>query len=283
MVSENELGLFLRTRREAITPAEVGLPAGPRRRAPGLRRSEVAAIARVSVEYLTRLEQGRDRRPSPQVLSALAGALLLSAGERAHLLRLTKASDPGYNCLGGTALPARTVRPTVRAVLDRLDPTPAVLLNRLGDVLAHTSGYEQLMGPIGLLDPPQPNVARFVLTDERARAAYPDWERVADEEVAALKQGPFRADPHIAALADDLTVTAGEVFTRRVETVPGLPGASGVVQLAHPAAGRLRLAYEVLELAADDDQRMVVLLPADTETGAALDRLRTQPLQLLAG
>src|SRR5690349_903696 len=103
MVSDNELGLFLRVHREAVTPADAGLPTGPRRRAPGLRRSEVAALAGVSVEYVTRLEQGRDRRPSPQVLSALADALRLTAGERAHLHRLTKAADPGYNCRGGAA------------------------------------------------------------------------------------------------------------------------------------------------------------------------------------
>lgn len=282
MVSENELGLFLRTRRAAITPAEVGLPAGPRRRAPGLRRSEVAALARVSVEYLIRLEQGRDRRPSPQVLSALADALRLSPGERAHLLRLTKASDPSYSCLG-IRRPARTVRPTVRAVVERLDPAPAVLVNRLGDVLAYTSGYERLMAPTGLLEAARPNLARFVLTDERARDLYSDWERVADEEVAALKQGPFRADPHIAALADELTLTAGEVFTRRVDTVPGMPGANGVVRLKHPVVGELTLSFEVLELPADDDQRLIVHLPADPAAEAALERLRSQPLQLLAG
>lgn len=282
MVSDNELGLFLRTRRAAITPAEVGLPAGPRRRAPGLRRSEVAALAGVSVEYVIRLEQGRDRRPSPQVLSALAQALRLSAGERSYLLRLTKAADPGYDCLGRTR-PARTVRPTVRAMLDRLDPTPAVLLNRLGDVLAHTSGYERLMGPLGLLEAARPNLPRFILTDKRAREAFPDWERIADGEVAALKQGPFRANPHIAALADELTVTAGDAFTRRVETVPGLPESSGRLEMAHPEAGMLRLAFEVLDLPADDDQRLIVHLPADAATEAALDRLHAQRLRLLAG
>lgn len=282
MVSDNELGLFLRTRRAAITPAQVGLPAGPRRRAPGLRRSEVAALAGVSVEYVIRLEQGRDRRPSPQVLSALAGALRLSAGERAYLLRLTKAADRSYDCLG-RARPARTVRPTVQAVLDRLDPTPAVLLNRLGDVLAHTSGYERLMGPVGLLEAAWPNLPRFILTDKRAREAFPDWERIADGEVAALKQGPFRANPHIAALADELTVTAGDAFTRRVETVPGLPASSGQWEMSHPEVGMLRVAFEVLDLPADDDQRLIVHLPADTATEAALARLHAQPLQLLAG
>ncbi|MEU0368740.1 helix-turn-helix transcriptional regulator [Streptomyces sp. NPDC006283] len=271
-MSENELGLFLRTRRESVTPADVGLPAGARRRTPGLRRSELATLAGVSVEYVTRLEQGRDRRPSPPVLSALADALRLAPGERIHLHRLTKASGGGFTCMGG-ATPNRVVRPTVRALLDRLEPTPAVLLNRLSELLAWTQGYERLAGPVGLLDGDPPNLARFVLTDDRARAAWPDWNLVADEQVAALKQGPFRADPHIAALVDELTVTAGASFTDRVETLPGLPRANGVTRLVHPEAGELRLDYETLDLAVDDDQRLLVHLPADGPTAAALDTL----------
>lgn len=284
-MSANELGLFLRVHREAVTPAEVGLPAGPRRRAAGLRRSEVAALAGVSVEYVTRLEQGRDRRPSPQVLSALADALRLTAGERTHLHRLTKAADPGYNCRGGTT-PARVVRPTVRALLDRLEPTPAVLLNHLSDILAHTAGYERLVRPVGLLDAATPNLARFVFTDGRARGAYPDWDHVADEQVAGLKEGPFRADPHLAALADELTVTAGDAFARRVDTVPALAKPSGVLRLTHPEVGTIRLAYETLELPAGDDQRLIVYLPADAAASSALDRLDSrpsQPLRLVAG
>ncbi|MBI0384744.1 helix-turn-helix transcriptional regulator, partial [Streptomyces albiflaviniger] len=89
-MSDNELGLFLRSRREAVAPADVGLPTGPRRRTPGLRRAELATLAGVSVEYVTRLEQGRDRRPSAPVLSALADALRLTASERVHLHRLSK-------------------------------------------------------------------------------------------------------------------------------------------------------------------------------------------------
>ncbi|MEV6929536.1 helix-turn-helix transcriptional regulator [Dactylosporangium sp. NPDC051485] len=285
MVSDNELGLFLRVHREAVTPAEAGLPAGPRRRAPGLRRSEVAALAGVSVEYVTRLEQGRDRRPSPQVLSALADALRLTSGERAHLHRLTKAADPGFNCRGGAA-PARVVRPTVQALLDRLGPTPAVLLNQLSDILAHTVGYERLARPIGLLDGTPPNLARYVFTDSRARSAYLDWDHVADEQVAALKQGPFRADPYVAALADELVLAAGDIFTQRTRTVPAMAKASGVVRLAHPDAGTLRLAYEILDLPADDDQRLIVYLPADAATSAALERLnsrRSPGLRLAVG
>jgi transcriptional regulator with XRE-family HTH domain len=270
-VSDNELGLFLRTRREAVSPADAGLPAGPRRRTPGLRRSELATLAGVSVEYVTRLEQGRDRRPSPSVLSAMAEALGLTPAERIHLHRLAKGADGSFTCMGAAV--SRDVRPTVRALLDGLEPLPAVLVNRVGELLAWTRGYELLTGPLGLLDDTPPNLVRFVLTDDRARTAYPDWERVADEQVAALKQGPFRADPHIAALADELTVTAGAAFTDRVETLPGLPRANGVLRVTHPEAGELRLSYETLDLPADDDQRLLVHLPGDAATSTALDAL----------
>ena len=269
---DNELGMFLRNRREAVTPAEVGLPAGGRRRTPGLRRAELATLAGVSVEYLTRLEQGRDRRPSAPVLSALADVLRLSLSERVHLYRLTKAVE-GFSCTGGAPPPpVRAVRPTVAALLAHLEPAPAVLVNRLSEVIAHTEGYARLMGPLGLLDGAPPNLARFVFTDDRARTVFPDWEHVADQQVAALKQGPFRGDAHMAALADELTVAAGAAFAGRVATVPGLPRPSGVTRFVHPEAGELRLAYETLDLAADD-QRVLVHLPADDATAAAVDRL----------
>jgi hypothetical protein len=217
-----------------------------------------------------------DRRPSPQVLTALADALRLPSGERAHLHRLTKAADPHYNCLGRSA-PAHSVRDTVRAILHRLEPSPAVLLNRLGDILAHTDGFDRLMRPIGLLDAGRPNLPRFVLTDPRARDAYPDWDQVADQQVAMLKDGPFRAEPHMAALADELTVTAGDDFSRRVDSVPGFWPSNGVIRLTHPHAGGLRLAYETLDLPADDDQHLVIHLPADAASATALDRLSPVP------
>ncbi|GAA3750686.1 helix-turn-helix transcriptional regulator [Plantactinospora mayteni] len=284
-MSDNELGLFLRSRRTAITPAEVGLPTGPRRRTSGLRRAEVAMLAGVSVEYLTRLEQGRDRHPSTQVLSALGEALRLTPSQRVHLYRLTKASGGGFSCMGD-AVPGRDVRPTVRALVDRLEPTPAMLLNRLNEIVGRTAGFERLAGPIGLLDGVMPNFARYVFADERARIAYPDWEHVADEQVAMLKQGPFRADRHVAGLADELTMLAGEAFTGRTGTVPGLPRSNGIVRWVHPEVGELRLAYEMLDLAAEDDQRLVVYLPADAATGGALDRLhrrRPHGLRVVSG
>lgn len=272
-MNDNELGLFLRTRRESVTPADVGLPAGPRRRTPGLRRSELAILAGMSVEYLIRLEQGRDRHPSPGVLSALADVLRMTPTERIHLHRLVKGADPGFSCTGGAA-PNRAVRPGVQAVLERFEPAPAAVINRLGEVLACTDGYRRLVEATGQLDGGLPaGFPRYLFTDPRARVVYPDWDDRADRTVATLKQGPFRSDPHVAALVDELTLLAGEEFTRRVATISGLPDSNGITRMNHPDAGPLRLAYERLDLSADDDQYLLVNLPADPATAGALDRL----------
>ncbi|MFJ6660031.1 helix-turn-helix domain-containing protein [Streptomyces sp. NPDC091377] len=271
----NPLGVFLRTRREAVTPAAVGLPEGPRRRTPGLRRAELATLAGVSVEYLIRLEQGRDRNPSPQVLGALGDALLLKAPERILLYRLAKESGADKLLCTAVPPPALTVRPTVRVLLDRLEPTPAVLVNWLGDIVAHTHGYERFARPLGVLDRTEdrpPNLVRWVFTDDRARAVFPGWGRVADEQIAYLRNEVPRHDPHVKALADELTVTAGAEFTDRIDAVPAMPVRSGIDLVEHPEAGRLRLSFESLALP-DDGQRLVVHLPADEATARALDTL----------
>ncbi|GIE82472.1 transcriptional regulator [Actinoplanes philippinensis] len=272
-MGDNELGVFLRVRRGEVTPAEVGLPSGARRRTPGLRRSEVAMLAGVSVEYLTRLEQGRYRHPSPQVLAALAGPLRLTAAERAHLYRLTRASAGPCSAL--VTDPLRTVRPGLRALLDQLEPAAAMLANQVGDVLACTSGFRRLAGPTGMLDGDPPNLNRFVFTDPRAREVYPDWAHVADEQVAALKDGPPRPD-----FTDWLTAMAGDEFTERADRVPGLPRPHGLLRLHHPQAGPLRLAYEMMTLPGDNGLRLVVHLPADEATTEAL--LGLAPLRLVA-
>jgi transcriptional regulator with XRE-family HTH domain len=286
-VSDNDLGIFLRSRREAITPADVGLPTGSRRRTPGLRRSELATLAGISVEYLTRLEQGRDRQPSPQILGALAETLRLDADDCVRLHRMSKSSAAGSGLSCSTAPPpAREVRPTVRALLERLEPTPALLLNRLGDVLARTSGYELLAGPIGLLEADPPNLVRYVFTDPRARTVYPDWDGVADARMASMNLEFTRGDPHIAELVDELSITAGSPFTDRLAEVTALPLRPGIERMLHPVAGELRLAAEVMELPQTDDQRLVVLLPADEATEAALDLLsglRPGALRAVAG
>ncbi|WP_433175996.1 helix-turn-helix transcriptional regulator [Actinoallomurus sp. CA-150999] len=269
-MGENALGAFLRSRREAVSPGQVGLPTGPRRRTPGLRRAELATIAGVSVDYLTRLEQGRDRHPSSAVLAALADALRLSADERIRLRDLAKAASGVGALCPGVLPPERQVRPAMRTLIDRMDLTPAALVNRLGETIAYTSAYERLAGPIGLLDGRPSSRVRFVFTDERARTAYPDWDRVADEEVARLKAGSSLDDPHLSHLVDELSIVAGTAFADRWHAPPDLPHRTGAVRLIHPEVGEVRLAYETLDA---EGQQLVAYLPADEAASAALDRL----------
>lgn len=208
------------------------------------------------------------------VLAALADALRLSSDDRLHLLHHFKAADGAGRLVGPCqGPPAQSVRPTVRALLDRLEPAPAVVVNRLGDVLAHTNGYERLAGPIGLLDRRPPNLVRYVFADPRAKAAYPEWDRVAGERLAALKPGISREDPHVERLVNELTLAVGAPFTDRLATPPGPPRRTGLERLAHPEAGELRLAYETLGLSGDDSQVLIAYLPADDATAARLDRL----------
>jgi transcriptional regulator with XRE-family HTH domain len=272
-VGATELGAFLRAHREAVPPAAVGLPIGNRRRTPGLRRAELATLAGVSVDYLTRLEQGRDRSPSVQVLAALAETLGLSRDERIHLHRLAKTSAGGGACDGAAAMRALTVRPTVQALLDRLEPAPALVANPPGDLLAWTAGFARLAGPAGLLEATPPNLVRYVFTDPRAHDAHPDWDAVACERAAALRAAAALGNPHAALLAEELTITAGARFRDRFEGSAALPARTGVERWTHPEVGKLRLAYETLELPDPDEQRLVVYLPSDEATAAALDRL----------
>ncbi|GAA3223374.1 helix-turn-helix domain-containing protein [Nonomuraea helvata] len=255
----------------------------PSNLAPAAARGEaglmLATLAGVGVEYLARLEQGRDRHPSPQVLGALADALRMSTDERFHLRLLAKATEGGSSLICPSAQPpVMCIRPTVRALIDKLEPVPAVLINRMTQLLAYTTGFERLAGPTGLLDAAEPSFARFVFTDPRARDVYPDWDAVATQQVAIIKCAAGLGDPHVAALADELTVTAGGPFVELL-TTPGVPERAGVQRWAHPEAGELRLAYEALELA--DDQRLIAYLPADEASSAALDRLTGRRLGML--
>lgn len=265
-----ELGPFLRSRREAVSPADVGLPAGVRRRTPGLRRSELATIAGISVDYLVRLEQGRDRRPSAQVLAALADALRLSESDR-DFLRYFSVLATGRELCPNVPVPAQTVRPTIERMLVRLEPSPALVLNRLSDALAWNTSFDRLARPMGLLDNARPNLARFTFGDPRARTAFPDWHAVADDHLAALKAETWAEDPYAEPLLDDLHATGPE-FTDRWNTTHAPRIATGTHRLVHPEVGDLRITFETMRLA-DEGQRMVVYLPADDATSSAFDQL----------
>ncbi|MEV6544163.1 helix-turn-helix domain-containing protein [Streptomyces sp. NPDC051665] len=263
------LGDFIRTTRDSIQPQSLGLPDHGRRRSPGLRRSDLAARAGISVEYLTRIEQGRDRNPSVAVVNALAAALSLNSSERDHLRYLTKIT--GGECSAHTrpAPPRREVRPSILETLRLLEPGIAVVTNRLGDVLAHTGGYEAVTRGSGLLDADAPNLTRYVFTDPRARTFFTDWDDVADEQAFDLWLGPSVENSEW--FTTELARVAGPDFTRRLNrhVVPR----RGALHLSHASGHDLRLLRETLELPSDA-QQLIVLLPADDSTAQALDHVR---------
>jgi transcriptional regulator with XRE-family HTH domain len=267
------LGDFIRAKRDSIQPESLGLPERGRRRSPGLRRSDLATRAGISVEYLTRIEQGRDRNPSIAVVNALADALSLDPSERTHLRYLTKIT--GGEC-ARHAQPAparRDVRESVVETLRLLEPGIALVTNRLGDVLAHTSGYESIMSASGLLETGAPNLTRYVFTDLRARTFFTDWDDIADEQAFDLWLGP--SVENAEWLTAELAPIAGPDFTRRFNR--HVMPKRGVLRLNHPTAHELHFHRETLELSADA-QQLVVFLPADDTTAQRAEQLRHRPL-----
>ncbi|MFF3315083.1 helix-turn-helix domain-containing protein [Streptomyces sp. NPDC003035] len=266
------LGDFIRAKRDSIQPQSLGLPDHGRRRSPGLRRSDLAARAGISVEYLTRMEQGRDRNPSVAVVNALADALSLDPSERNHLRYLAKIT--GGECSAHTqpAPPPRDVRPSILETLRLLEPGIAMVTNRLGDVLAYTRAYESVTSGTGLLDADTPNLTRYVFTDPRARTFFADWDDVADEQAFDLWLGPSVENSEW--FTTELAPIAGPDFTRRLNrhVVPR----RGALRLNHPSGCELQLLRETLDLSSDA-QQLVVFLPADERTAQAVDQLRRRP------
>ncbi|MEA3020815.1 MAG: hypothetical protein QOI47_2339 [Actinomycetota bacterium] len=279
------LAEVLRARREQLKPGDVGLPDSGRRRTPGLRREEVATLAGVSVDYLVRLEQGRDTRPSASVIAALADALRLDDDQRRQLYTLAMVSHAGELC-PAAGRPARVVAPTVTRLLERLGPTPAFVVGPFNDVLAWNHSWERLVRPLGMLDDATPNLARHVFLHPSAHTVYRDWIAAADEQVSRLQAASSRwgDDETFAALMDELRTAP--VFVERWSLFATTEKRRGTTRIVHPDAGRLRLDYEVLLLADDiDEQRLVTWLPADDATVHALTRtgdtaVPTSPAQL---
>ncbi|MDX2540338.1 helix-turn-helix domain-containing protein [Streptomyces sp. WI04-05B] len=265
------LGDFIRTMRDSIQPESLGLPDRGRRRSPGLRRQDLAARAGISVEYLTRIEQGRDRNPSVAVVNALADALSLSTSERTHLRYLTKITGGECTAHPRPAPASRHVRPAVLQTLRLLEPGGiALVANRLGDILAHTSAYAAVVNGSGLLDAEAPNLTRYVFTDPRARTFFADWDDIADEQAFDLWLAPSVENSEW--FSAELAPLAGPELTRRLNrhVVPQ----RGVLRLDHPAGPKLRLIRETLELPAEA-QQLIVFLPEDQQTGLAVEGLRS--------
>jgi transcriptional regulator with XRE-family HTH domain len=256
-----DLGVFLRARREALRPADVGLVDNGRRRTPGLRREEVAALAGVSIDYLTRIEQGRDVNPSASVLAALAAALRLGNEERTHMAKLAAIGHSRELCPTATPL-ADDVAPGVRHLLDALGATPAFVAGPISDVVAWNDAWQRVVTPLGMLDDAPSNLARYVFLHSRARDVYTDWSAAADEQVARLRAAEPRwgAEPAFVALLDDLRGV--DEFASRWSTHPVAEKRRGTKHLEHPEVGDVHLAYEVL-LLPDDDQQLVTWRAVD--------------------
>ena len=282
MTEPPALAAFLRARRERTSPREVGLPVNGRRRTPGLRREEVATLAGVSVDYLVRLEQGRDEHPSAEVLVALADAMRMSEDERRHLFHLGAISMGAAMCPAATPL-VREVAPTVITLLERLHPTPAFVLGPVGDVLAWNDAWAAVVGARGVLDDPRPNLARYVFLDRRAHDAFPAWRVAADEQVGRLRRAMTRwdGDDAVADLVAELRQEPE--FEVRWAAHPVDEKRRGAKLITHPAAGDLDLTVEVLAIADDSEQVLVTWLPADDVTAARLDAVVAPPYLRVVG
>lgn len=270
-----ELGAYLRACRERTPPRAVGLPDSGRRRTPGLRREEVATLAGVSVDYLVRLEQGRDTHPSAEVLLALADAMRLNDDERRHLFELGLKTGNQVLCPSPVDL-TRAVPATAQGVLDALDPSPAFVIGPIADLIAWNRTFAVVGTGLGLLDARNgepPNLARFVFTHPAARTVFPEWRTAADEQVGRLRRTAthWRHDPALVALLDDLR--GNPEFDTRWDAHPIGEKHRGTKRLAHPEVGDLDIDYEVLDLKGDDELQLITWLAADTLTAKRLATL----------
>ncbi|MFF0223443.1 helix-turn-helix transcriptional regulator [Streptomyces sp. NPDC004629] len=261
MDNREEVREFLTSRRAKITPERAGLPAGSRRRVPGLRRSEVAALADMSVEYYAKLERGSLAGVSPAVLEAVARALQLDDAERAHLLHLAQAAD-GFDAL--TRPRRRANRPwtphrSLQWTLDAITAGPAVVCNGRMDILAANPLARAFYTDLFAGADNQGNLARFTFLDPAARRFYPDWELFGDMAVAILRREAGR-DPYDKDLHDLIgeLSTRSKDFRSRWGAHNVRRHGTGTKRFCHPAVGSLTLAYESLDLAAEPGLNMTI-------------------------
>lgn len=253
MAKREELAAFLRARRAALRPADVGLPDIGPRRTPGLRRQEVAQLAGISVDYYIRVEQARGARPSRQVLTALARALLLTVDERDYLFRISGENPPPV--VG----PNREVSGAVRIMLDNLR-APAYVVDAAFEILVWNTAATAFIGDLATVPGHERNLVRWMF---RMPADDPHWTdpetlRYVRSTVAELRAtyARYPGNPDLAGLVTELLGTAPrfarmwadhEVATRRCHTK----------HLTHPVHGELEFTCQELRIA-DTDQRMIV-------------------------
>ncbi|MGW2834987.1 helix-turn-helix transcriptional regulator [Streptomyces sp. NPDC001286] len=261
MDAPSELGDFLRTRRAALRPEDVGITPHPtRRRVSGLRREELAMLAGVSITHYTRLEQGRALSASDSVLDAIARTLRLTDDETAHLKDLAR---PAATAARPTTPRAEQASPSARQLLAAMSEVPALVLDRRNDVLAWNRLGHALLAAHLPADSPEmpstrPNVTRMLFLDDRYRALYTDWHDEAQLAVASLRliAGRHPDDRRLTELVGQLTVQCDE-FASRWARHPVRTCTSGVKQLRHPMVGTMDLSFENLIIPASSGQRLI--------------------------
>ncbi|MFD6275125.1 helix-turn-helix transcriptional regulator [Streptomyces sp. NPDC060209] len=253
--SGDELGRFLRARRIQTSPQSAGLTPGPGiRRTPGLRREELATLAGVSIDYYTRMERGKETRPSPAVVDALARALQLDDAEHQHLRDLAAryATQPA-------PVPSRTVRPQLKLLLETVRPNPAYVVSRSMEILAHNPGGLALYAGIDEWPARQRNLARYLFLHPAAREVFTDWDNQIRGCVARLRAlaGTDPDAPDLAQLVGELLLKSPAFagLWERYE-VTGRKYATKTFQ--HPQVGKITLGFQGMELEGTPGQRMGV-------------------------
>ncbi|WP_045739842.1 helix-turn-helix transcriptional regulator [Actinoplanes rectilineatus] len=267
---------FLASRRARITPEQAGLPSGPRRRVPGLRREEVAVLAGVSPEWYRRLEKGHIAGVSDEVLDAVARALRLGEEERTYLFDLSRAARPvqrDRRCRGVEPLP-----PQVQWMLDAMTMSAAFVSNGRWDVLATNALGRALYAPMLTSGEARGNLARYHFLDPRAARFYDDWTGAADTIAALLRAeaGRFPCDEALRSLIAELSAATPE-FADRWASHDILLRSRGTKRFRHPAVGMVELAYHSMALpTAADASHLLTTYTA--EPGSATE----EQLRLLA-
>jgi transcriptional regulator with XRE-family HTH domain len=253
----DELADFLRTRRAALKPGDVGLPSGGRRRTPGLRREEVAQLAGMGATWYTWLEQGRDVRASLDVLESLARALRLDQAERNHLILLGR-GEAAPPCKS----PAERVSPTLRRLIENLGPNPAFVLGRRWDYLAWNDAAVALLGDLAAIPRAARNHAWQTFTDPVRREMFTDWERSSRILVAKFRSDSARhiGDPEFESLIAALRKSSPE-FSRAWDRHEVSQSGEGRKDLRHPVAGMLSFSHAVFHPAEKLEQRLVLYSP----------------------
>jgi transcriptional regulator with XRE-family HTH domain len=254
---------FLTTRRARITPEAAGLPTyGEQRRVPGLRRTEVAQLAGMSIEYYTRLERGNLAGVSEPVLNSLARALSLDDAEREHLFDLARAASTSARTPRRTG--SRAVRPSIYRILDALT-APAYLRNRRFDILAANQLCFALYADVLTPESLPMNLARFMFLDRRAEEVYLDWDDVADDTVAALRieAGRNPLDRKLSDLVGELA-TRSDAFRARWARHNVRHHRTSAKQIHNPVVGDLTLTGDALELPGEDLILITYTAPADS-------------------